>query len=151
MQLQVKKLTSTAKLPLRAHRTDAGLDIFSDEDLMIRVGETVAIHTGLSLAIDPGFFGRLVCRSGISLKTPLRVIEGTIDADYRGEVKVICELKPWERKVGQETFYSTPHKVCKGDRIAQLIIQQVPPVDMIEVDDLDPSDRGTNGFGSTGI
>lgn len=154
MQLQIKRLTDTAKIPTRAHQTDAGLDIFADEDIIIANGETVTVCTGLSMAIQEGFYGRLVCRSGISFKTPLRVIEGTIDADYRGEVKVICELRGFTYFPKEKAMYrlepTQVHEIKKGDKIAQLIIQALPPVDLVEMKELGTSARGENGFGSTG-
>lgn len=153
MQLKVKRLTETAKLPVKAHKTDAGFDIFADEDIEIIRGMTIGVSTGIAMQIDPGFYGKLKCRSGLSLKSPLRVIEGTIDADYRGEVKVICEIKEsvffnnGEIAGTQETYF---YQINRGDKIAQLIIQPLPPVDLVEVDELDDTERGQGGFGSTG-
>ncbi|MFC0232738.1 dUTP diphosphatase [Vagococcus entomophilus] len=139
MQLQVKRLTDTAKLPVKAHLTDAGFDMFSDEDVTIK-NKTVAVSTGLSIAIEQGYYARLKARSGLTLKTPLRVLEGTIDADYRGEVKVICDVKS-----------NQSYEIKKGDKIAQLIIQPLPPVDLVEVKKLEDTKRGNGGFGSTGL
>ena len=154
MQLKIKRLTDTAKLPTKAHKTDAGFDVFADETVKFRRGMTIAVSTGIAMEIDPGFYGKLKCRSGLSLKSPLRVIEGTIDADYRGEVKVICELKETIcfndgeiEGIQNVKFY----KINKGDKIAQLIIQALPPVDLVEVDKLNDSERATGGFGSTGM
>lgn len=153
MQVKVKRLTDTAKLPVKAHRTDAGFDIFADETVEIMRGMTVGVSTGIALEIDRGFYGKLKCRSGLSLKSPLRVIEGTIDADYRGEVKVICEIKDCiyfknDEIAGTQETYS--YQINHGDKIAQLIIQPLPPVDLEEVDELDDTERGVGGFGSTG-
>lgn len=159
MQLKIKRLTDTAVLPVKAHETDAGFDIYTDESIMIKSGQTVAVSTGLAMEIPAGYYGKLKCRSGYSLKSDLRVIEGTIDADYRGEVKVICEVKPYSfavvnaepanKRWGERLKVDS---VCinQGDKIAQLIIQPVPAFEIEECDELSESMRGTNGFGSTG-
>ncbi|OTO71310.1 MULTISPECIES: dUTP diphosphatase [unclassified Enterococcus] len=153
MQVKVKRLTETAKFPVKAHKTDAGFDIFADEDIEIRRGKTIGVRTGIAIQIDHGFYGKLKCRSGLSLKSLLRVVEGTIDADYRGEVKVICEIKDFiyfenDEIAGTQETYS--YQINHGDKIAQLIIQPLPPVDLKEVDELDDTERGVCGFGSTG-
>lgn len=155
MQLKVKRLTDTAVLPVKAHPTDAGFDICADEDITINAGETVTVSTGLSIAIPEGYYGRLKGRSGLTAKTALRVQEGTIDANYRGEVKVICELRALtaHKEPGRWTVImrSGGYSIKKGERIAQLIIQPLPTVEVEEVDELDDTDRGDGGFGSTGV
>lgn len=140
MKLKVKRLTKTAILPYKAYATDGGYDIFTDEELMIESNQTVAISTGIALEIPDGYYGRLKGRSGLTLKSPLRVLEGTIDSSYRGEVKVMAEVK-------KDCIYHVP----KGTKIAQLIIQPLPQIKVVEVDELSQSDRGENGFGSTGV
>lgn len=152
MQLKVKRLTDTAVLPVKAHPTDAGFDICADEDIRIDAGETVTVSTGLSIAIPEGYYGRLKGRSGLTAKTALRVQEGTVDANYRGEIKVICDL----RTLTSVTMHTGPvisggYPIKRGERIAQLIIQPLPTVEVVEVDGLDDTDRGEGGFGSTGI
>ena len=152
MQLQVKRLTPTAILPTKAHRTDAGFDICADENIRIDAGETVTVSTGLSIAIPEGYYGRLKGRSGLTAKTALRVQEGTVDANYRGEIKVICDL----RTLTSVTMHTGPvisggYPIKRGERIAQLIIQPLPTVEVSEVDELDDTDRGEGGFGSTGV
>lgn len=153
MQLKIKRLTDTAKLPAKAHKTDAGFDIFADEDLLISVGQTVTVSTGIALSIQEGFYGRLKGRSGLTAKTALRVQEGTIDSDYRGEIKVICDLRETSKHKEDEDILimTQDYQINKGDRIAQLIIQALPPVDLVEVDKLNDSERATGGFGSTGM
>ena len=159
MQLKVKRLTETAVLPVKAHPTDAGFDICADENIRIDAGETVTVSTGLSIAIPEGYYGRLKGRSGLTAKTPLRVQEGTIDASYRGEMKVICELRavsvdiqlfdtPYEAR---SAVFTRNYTINQDQRIAQLIIQPLPTVEVEEVDELDDTDRGDGGFGSTGI
>ena len=152
MQLKVKRLTDTAVLPAKAHQSDAGFDICADENITINAGETATVSTGLSIAIPEGYYGRLKGRSGLTTKTPLRVQEGTIDASYRGEIKVICEL----RTLTSVTMHTGPvisggYPIKRGQRIAQLIIQPLPTVEVEEVNELDDTDRGDGGFGSTGV
>lgn len=155
MQLQVKRLTPTAILPVKAHPTDAGFDIFADEDITINAGETVTVSTGLSIAIPEGYYGRLKGRSGLTSKTVLRVQEGAVDANYRGEIKVICELRALtaHKEPGRWTVIvrSGGYPIKRGERIAQLIIQPLPTVEVEAVDELDDTDRGDSGFGSTGV
>lgn len=152
MQLKVKRLTDTAVLPVKAHQSDAGFDICADEDVTINVGETVTVSTGLSVAIPEGYYGRLKGRSGLTAKTLLRVQEGTIDANYRGEIKVICDIKTKILdQVIDGMIYANNLSFKRGERIAQLIIQPLPTVEVEEVDELDDTDRGDGGFGSTGV
>ena len=140
MKLKVKRLTETAILPEKAFPTEAGFDLFADESVTIYDGETMTISTGIALEIPDDYYGRLKGRSGLTLKSPLRVLEGTIDSSYRGEVKVMVEVK-------KDCTYHVP----KGAKIAQLIIQPLPYFEVVEVDELSQSDRGENGFGSTGV
>lgn len=150
MQLKVKRLTDTAVLPVKAHQSDAGFDICADEDITINVGETVTVSTGLSVAIPEGYYGRLKGRSGLTSKTPLRVQEGTIDSDYRGEIKVICDAR--DAMLSDDVWNDECYlEITKGAKIAQLIIQPLPTVEVEEVDELDDTDRGDGGFGSTGV
>lgn len=152
MQLKVKRLTDTAVLPAKAHQSDAGFDICADENITINAGETVTVSTGLSVAIPEGYYGRLKGRSGLTAKTLLRVQEGTIDANYRGEVKVICDIKiKFLERVIDGAVYAHNISIKRGQRIAQLIIQPLPTVEVEEVNELDDTDRGEGGFGSTGV
>ena len=155
MNLKIKRLTQTAKLPERAFPTEAGFDVFADEDVTIDNGETVAISTGIALEIPDGYYGRLKARSGLTLNSALRVQEGTIDSSFRGEMKVIAEIKPFTTFKTGKLFYqfkpSSAFTIEKGMKIAQLIIQPLPQIEVVEVDELSQSDRGANGFGSTGV
>lgn len=155
MRLKVKRLTETARLPEKAFTTEAGFDVFADEDVTIHNGETVAISTGIALEIPDGYYGRLKARSGLTLNSGLRVQEGTIDSSYRGEVKVIAEIKDLEQIISQIGFTTSSKTnyfvIEKGMKIAQLIIQPVPQFEVVEADELSESDRGENGFGSTGV
>lgn len=155
MKLKVKRLTETAKLPEKAFPTEAGYDVFADKSVTIHNGETVAISTGIALEIPDGYYGRLKARSGLTLNSALRVQEGTIDASFRGEVKIIAEIRAMNYD-GTESLIcqsmpTRPFTIEKGMKIAQLIIQPVPQFEVVEADELSKSDRGENGFGSTGI
>ena len=144
MHLKVKRLTPSAKLPTKAHPSDAGFDIYADITEIIPSGSTRLISTGIAIEIPEGYYGRLKGRSGLTSKTLLRVQEGTIDSNYRGEIKVICDSLDTE-------LSDVGYMVAKGERIAQLIIQPLPKFEVVEVSDLSNSDRGSNGFGSTGV
>ena len=137
-QLKVKRLSTTAQLPTKAHQSDAGFDIYADEDVNIFPNKATPVSTGIVIEIPDGYYGRLKARSGLTIKTHLRVLEGTIDSGYRGELKVMCDVK------------DAVYEIHKGDKIAQLIIQPLPEFEVVEGDiDMD-SDRGQGGFGSTG-
>ena len=129
-----------AKLPQRAHRTDAGADLFSYEQCEIYPGEQKLVDTGIAIKIPEGFVGFIYNRSSQGKKgitIPHSV--GVIDSDYRGNLKVLL------KNIGED-----PYKIEVGDRIAQLVIQQVEEAEFIEVESLPGSDRGSGGFGSTG-
>lgn len=138
-KLFFQKLHPDAILPVRGSAEACGLDIFSVEDVIINAGERKAIHTGFAVAIPSGFYGRVAPRSGLALKSGIDVMAGVIDSDYRGEV--LCLLI---------NLAATDFKVSAGDRIAQLIIEQVAIAEPAWVDDLSATGRGAMGFGSTG-
>jgi len=160
MKIKFKKLSETAKAPKKQHKSDAAYDIYADDNVVISDNFNAhIIPTGIAVDIPEGYYGRLVGRSGLQSKTPMRVVEGTIDSGYRGEIGVnvyyqgdITVDKVYEYGEEQYVAYPTNHfKVQKGERIAQLIIQPKLDVEFIEVDTLDDSDRGDKGFGSTGV
>jgi dUTP pyrophosphatase len=128
--------------PAYATAGAAGADIVSAEDVAIAPGAIHAVATGIALAIPQGFEGQVRPRSGLALKHGVTVLNapGTIDADYRGEVKVILINH------GPEPF-----RIARGDRIAQLVVAAVAPVRFERVEALSGTARGTGGFGSTGI
>lgn len=138
MKLQFKPLTPTAIIPIKAHATDAGFDMFVDEDCYIKKNTKQLLSTGIAMAIPEGYYGRLVGRSHIHTKTPLTVVEGVIDSEYRGEVKIMVH-----------TFQGVDVPIIKGTSVAQLIIQPVINVESEVVDTLSTTERGENGFGST--
>ena len=143
--LKVKRLSHAKDLPLPAYATplSSGLDLRAAIDKPIRVKplERVLIPTGLILEIPEGYEGQIRPRSGLALKKGLTVLNapGTIDADYRGEVKVILI------NLGSEEVVIEP-----GERIAQLVIAPVQRVEVVEVQEVTPTERGEGGFGSTG-
>lgn len=142
MDLKVKRLTDTAKLPTKAHPTDAGFDLYCDASFEIPKSDQVfLVPTGFSLAIPDGYYGRIVGRSGLTSKTSLRVLEGIIDSDYRGELKIMI--------TSNSCIYGD--MIESGSKIAQLIIQPLPQFEIIEADVLPSSERGNGGFGSTGV
>ncbi|WP_236684322.1 dUTP diphosphatase [Corynebacterium epidermidicanis] len=130
-------------MPTRAHRGDAGADLYAAESVTIAPGERVLVSTGVAIALPLGMVGLIHPRSGLAAKQGLSIVNtpGTIDADYRGELKV-CLINLDSR---------TPIEITRGDRIAQLVIQRVELVEFTEVAELDETVRGTGGYGSTGV
>ncbi|AIG07607.1 Deoxyuridine 5'-triphosphate nucleotidohydrolase [Corynebacterium pseudotuberculosis] len=141
--VSVKRLDKNLPLPQRAHRGDAGVDLYSTETLEIKPGQRALVGTGIALALPLGTVGLIHPRSGRALKEGLSIVNapGTIDADYRGEIKVcLINLDP-----------QTAIFIERGQRIAQLVIQKVELVDFVEVEELDNTTRGASGYGSTGV
>lgn len=139
----VKRLPHAEGLDLPAYATDgaAGMDAVAAEDVMLAPGARHAVATGLALAIPPGYEIQVRPRSGLALKHGITVpnTPGTIDSDYRGELKVILI-----------NHGHHPFEVRRGDRIAQLVLAPVTRAAWLEVDELDETTRGEGGFGSTG-
>lgn len=127
-----------AQAPTKANLSDAGWDLYSVEELDLLPGKRHAFHTGVSLEIPDGYVGLIWPRSGMSVKKGVDVLAGVVDAGYRGEIKV-CLLN-----TGEEAC-----KINKGDRISQILFQEVPSFHLT-LSDLTDSDRGDNGFGSSG-
>ena len=141
MQLQIRRLNEHSIIPTRAHATDAGFDIYSPIGVNIGVGAKVTIPTGLSIALPENTVGLIYPRSSLGTKHDLILANtvGVIDSGYRGEIMVVI------RNQGDHV-----HTIHTGDRIAQMIITPYLVPQIIEVTELPASDRGTNGFGSTG-
>lgn len=138
-QLKVKRLSENAKLPVRGSPGAAGYDLFSAQDVTIQAQGKAIVPTEISIAVPEGTYGRVAPRSGLAAKHHLDVGAGVIDADYRGAVGVVLF------NLGQ-----TDYQVAKGDRIAQLVLEKIVVAEVSEVDNLDDTDRGAGGFGSTG-
>jgi dUTP pyrophosphatase len=141
-KIKVKKLTDTAKTPTKGSSKAAGYDLYADESAVIKPGETRLISTGLSMALPEGTFGAIFARSGLAVKQGLRLANGVgvADEDFRG-----CYM------VALHNDSQDAAPVEQGDRIAQLVILPYVAANFIEVDELDDTDRGAGGFGSTGV
>jgi dUTP diphosphatase len=142
LEVPFKRLHPDAKLPTRAHPGDAGLDLASNVDIEIPAGERAMIPTGLAVAFPEGYAGLVLPRSGLASRQGLTLANspGLIDAGYRGEIT--CAVVNLDR--------STPVRIARGDRIAQLVIVPIPVVGPEWVEELPASKRGSGGFGSTG-
>ncbi|MED2932819.1 dUTP diphosphatase [Bacillus wiedmannii] len=147
MNLRVKiKRLKDVDLPKYAKPGDSGFDLVAAEDTIIWPGETKIVPTGLGFEIPPGFELQVRPRSGISRNTKLRVILGTVDSGFRGEVGVI--VGNTERNLGMNM---KAHIIERGTRIAQGVIAPVVTAYFVESDELSDSERGIGGFGSTGV
>ena len=140
VDLRVKKLRENAVLPCYAHEGDAGLDLFSCINCSLESGQRMLIPTGVSFMIPKGYVGLIWPRSGLSFKKGVDVLAGVIDSGYRGEIGVVLLNTGYDDVVIKE-----------GDKVAQILIQPVESVDVLEVDFLDESVRGEKNFGSTGL
>ena len=142
MRLSLRRLDPELPLPRYAHTGDAGLDLYSAESVDISPGRRVLVPTGVAVAIPEGFAGFVQPRSGLALRSGLSFVNtpGLIDSHYRGEIRLIAvNLDP-----------ATTISIARGDKIAQLVIQRVETVDIVEVATLDETERGEGGFGSSG-
>ncbi|MED2979498.1 deoxyuridine 5'-triphosphate nucleotidohydrolase [Bacillus swezeyi] len=170
MNVNIKRLSPDAQIPQYAHTSDACFDLVAAEDVVIEPGETALVKTGLAFEIPEGYEMQIRPRSGISLKTKLRVQLGTVDCGYTGEVGVIVDnishrslwkkifthlpLNLQNERGGQETnrsYYYGTYLIRKGDRLAQAVIKPVEQAAFTEVAELGDSDRGAGGFGSSGL
>lgn len=138
----VRRLDPDLPLPAYAHPGDAGADLVAAEDVEIAPGERVLVGTGVMVALPEGYVGLVHPRSGLAARLGITVLNapGTVDAGYRGEIKV--NLVNHDR--------TSTAKICRGDRIAQLVVQRVERAHFLDVDELPGSMRGTGGHGSTG-
>jgi dUTP pyrophosphatase len=143
MKLRIKKLHDEATIPTRGSPKAIGYDLYAcvEDSTTVVFGDVTAIETGIAIAIPKGYYGRIAPRSGLAAKKGIHVLAGVIDADYRGEIKVLLT----------STMKSGPPLQIKtGDRIAQLILERADTLVIEEVDDLEKTERGEGGFGSTG-
>lgn len=139
IEVKIQKINDNAKIPEYAHPTDAGADIFASETVTFEAGETKIVPTGIKVDIPTGYAIFIYPRSGMSLKTGMRIANsvGVIDSDYNKEIGVIMT-----------NTFNSKWTIMQGDKIAQMIIMSVPMIKFIEVNDIQDSGRG--GFGSTG-
>jgi dUTP pyrophosphatase len=142
-RVEIRRLPNNEDLPLPAYETAgaAGMDLRAAEAVTLKPGARHLVPTGLAIALPDGFEAQVRPRSGLAVKHGVTVLNapGTIDSDYRGEVKVILA------NLGSEPFV-----IARGDRIAQLVPAAVQRATLAEVDSLDDTARGAGGFGSTG-
>jgi dUTP pyrophosphatase len=141
-ELPVRRLHPDLPLPAYAHPGDAGADLRAAEELVLPPGGRATVGTGLALAVPDGYAGFVHPRSGLAARHGITVVNapGTIDAGYRGEVRVVL----------LNTDPREPFTVRRGDRIAQLVVQPVAQARFLEVGELPATGRGGDGFGSTG-
>jgi dUTP pyrophosphatase len=142
LEISITRLDPAAQLPSYAHPGDAGADLTTTVDVRLEPGERALVPTGLALALPEGYVALVHPRSGLAARFGVSIVNapGTVDAGYRGEVKVLLvNLDPRE-----------PVELRRGDRIAQLVIQRVEHARFVEVDRLPGSARGEGGYGSTG-
>ncbi len=139
--MRFQKLTTTATTPTRATPGAAGIDLYADHDVLVSCGASVMLGTGIAAEVPEGYVG-LVCirssvgKAGVSLANAV----GVIDSDYRGEIKLCLAY----------TAGNGGHFIKQGDKVAQLVVLPAPTFDLVEVDALTATSRGTGGFGSTG-
>ena len=156
MEIKYSKLHPEAKEPFRANESDAGYDLFSTEYITLEPFQRRLISTGINVEIPEGFYGRIAPRSGLACKKGIDVMAGVIDSGYRGEIKVLLinlnfegyNLKP----AAFEAMFGSGNRIeiKPGDRIAQLIIEQCHAIEWKAMNTLDKSQRGEDGFGSSG-
>jgi len=142
VQVLVQRVDAAAELPRYAHPGDAGADLVTTIDLVLDPGERALVPTGIAVALPEGYAAFVHPRSGLAARSGLSIVNspGTIDAGYRGEVKVLLvNLDP-----------RLPIRLSRGDRIAQLVVQRVEHATFAEAETLPPSPRGSGGYGSTG-
>lgn len=141
MQIPLKRLDPELPIPTHAHPGDGGVDLYAASDQTLAPGERCLVPTGIAVAIPGGFAGLVTPRSGLAVRSGLGIVNapGLVDSGYRGEIQVILVNH------GSESV-----DIRRGDRIAQLVVVPVEPQELVEVEELPPSRRGDDGFGSTG-
>lgn len=141
-EVLIQRLDSDLPIPTFEYPGDAGLDLRAREGLVLTPGQRALIPTGISIALPPGFVGLIHPRSGLAIKTGFTLLNspGTIDAGFRGEIAVI----------GYNSDTVEDIKISRGDRIAQLVISEIPRITLVEVTELPGSVRSGQGFGSSG-
>jgi dUTP pyrophosphatase len=142
MTLRIARLDERARLPTRAHHGDAGLDLYALDDAMLAPGERASVATGIAVEIPPGQAGLILPRSGLAARHGISVVNapGLIDAGYRGEVRVLL----------LNTDREHAFQITAGARIAQLVLVRIELATPVEVELLGTTERGADGFGSSG-
>jgi len=157
MEIKIKRLRDSAIIPTQKYSGDAGFDLYSTERIVIKPFERKIVPTGIAIQVPSGYYARIAPRSGLAVKNGIQVMAGVIDKSYTGEIGVVLlncsilgsEINPRIETVllgGVNDFVINP-----GDRIAQIIFEKIADdVSFTEVNDLDKTDRGSGGYGSTG-
>lgn len=140
MELPVQKLHPDAKLPNFAHEHDAGMDLYALEETTIPAGTHAQVRTGIAAAIPPGYAGLIWDKSGLASKNGITVLGGVVDSGYTGELLILLH-----------NISAVDHTFQQGDKITQMLIQKVEHPDIVEVQELQQTQRGEKGFGSSGI
>lgn len=146
MKLYIKRLEGAKDLPLPKFMTDgsAGMDLYAavTEPIMIKPGEIKLVPTGISISIENGYEAQVRPRSGLALKHGISLVNtpGTIDSDYRGEINLIMV-----------NFGNSEFEIKRGERVAQMVINKIEVPSIVEVEELNDTERGIGGFGSTGL
>lgn len=144
--VEVVKLTPSAVVPTRAYTSDAGFDLYANEDVFLKLGETTVVSTGISMNIPGGYFGKIEDRSSLA-SLGIRSGGGVVDSGYTGEIRVVLH----NLNNGSDSGYrGRGYSIKKGERIAQLIVQPSVVVRLVQSERLESSERGGNGFGSSG-
>jgi dUTP pyrophosphatase len=143
IKIKIKTLDKSLPVPKYAHKGDAGLDLYSSINCVLNPYDRKLIPTGIKIAIPEGYAGFVQAKSGLAIKYGLALLNspGLIDSGYRGEICIIVINLDKQNKI----------LINKGDKICQLIIQKIENIDLEVVEDLETTDRGEGGFGSTGI
>jgi dUTP pyrophosphatase len=143
MNLEIQRLDPAAIVPARAYDADAGLDLHALEPVELEPGARAQVRTGIAIALPPGHAGLVLPRSGLAARHGIALVNapGLIDEGYRGEVQVLL----------LNTDRTEPVQIAAGDRIAQLVVIAVATPAIVEVTELDESERGGRGFGSSGV
>ncbi|KKT81493.1 MAG: Deoxyuridine 5'-triphosphate nucleotidohydrolase [Candidatus Azambacteria bacterium GW2011_GWA1_44_9] len=139
MEIKIKKLHPEAVVPSYAYAMDAGMDLFASEEIIVPVGGTAIVSTGIAMEIPEGYAGLIWDKSGLAVNHGLKTFGGVIDAGYRGEVKV-----------GIRNFNSREYVIKAGNKVAQMLIQKIESPRIVVVDELSDTSRGDGGFGSSG-
>jgi dUTP pyrophosphatase len=145
LNLKVKQLENFYNLKQRGPG-DAGIDLYATEDCIIQPGEQALVKTGISVSFSPDYYLRIAPRSGLAYKNGIDVMAGVIDSSYRGEIGVILRNHSVATEEDTGAFI-----INRGDRIAQMIPERISQEHFIFVSELDDSERGEGGFGSTGV
>jgi len=139
MKIKAKKIYKDAELPKTMREGDVAFDIYSYKDYKLKPGEKILAQTGIALAIPLGYWGNIRDRSGLAAKHSIHTLAGVVDSNYRGEIQIVLI------NLGNEEY-----NIKKGDRICQMIIEKHEIAELEEVEELDETNRGKDGFASSG-